>query len=86
MLTRLCPQSPPQPLHAPTHNHPPPTLCPAASLQGYAVKPGGVHVQPAIDSRHNKLALVEFENAAEAVRAMVSVRGREGGEGVLRLG
>lgn len=39
-------------------------------LQGYRVKPGGVHVQPVNDKR-SKVAMVEFESAAEAARALV---------------
>ncbi|KAI7845965.1 hypothetical protein COHA_000511 [Chlorella ohadii] len=40
-----------------------------AFFQGYRVKPGGVHVQPVNDKR-SKVAMVEFESAAEAARAL----------------
>lgn len=48
---------------------------PTRPLQGYAVKPGGVRVQPHSDNRHSKHALVEFDSPAEAQRALVSRQG-----------
>ncbi|PSC74485.1 Heterogeneous nuclear ribonucleo H2 [Micractinium conductrix] len=41
-----------------------------AFFQGLRVKPGGVHLQPGGERRHAKLALVEFETAADAQRAL----------------
>ncbi|KAI3424270.1 hypothetical protein D9Q98_009624 [Chlorella vulgaris] len=49
-----------------------------AFLKGYRYKPGGVHVQPLSENRHSKIALVEFETAAEAVRALEMDRQRFG--------
>ena len=53
---------------------PAPTLC--LVLQGHRILEGGVHVQPHSDNRNSKIALVQFESAAEAARALVSGGGR----------
>lgn len=64
MRVHGCPGNGTQPLPPP-----PPPYHPTC-LQGYQLKPGGVHVQPHSDSRHSKTALAEFGSAAEAVRAL----------------
>ena len=60
---------------------PAPTLC--LVLQGHRIlEEGGVHVQPHSDNRNSKIALVQFESAAEAARALVSGGGRSDMHGV----
>ncbi|PRW61587.1 heterogeneous nuclear ribonucleo F isoform A [Chlorella sorokiniana] len=50
-----------------------------AFFQSYNIKPGGVHVQPASENKRSKQAMVEFEGAAEAARALEKNRQQFGG-------